>query len=263
LSQGLFKWGVIASPLALWAGFVSGCASAPPPAASGQYVALRAGCLDARTAALIVREAEGTIEEVSDFLALPPPQGHVTVFAFRSRLALTLWLLRNCPRRWYAGAACFETHEGFHVAIPLSGEEKESLRYLRHEMAHYVIASRFCDVPPWLDEGLAQIFETRPGEGDSAGRIRSSLARSPDWVLDGIVSIPPGRRLTRRQYEIARSVALFIVTRFPDASGRIKGYLETVTRSRDPSVQFAEWFERAPADWEPAWREFVSREGSR
>ena len=65
-----------------------------------------------------------------------------------------------------AAAACYEAPEGILVvALSRCRRRDETVRLLRHELSHYVIASCFVEIPPWIDEGLAQFFETGPPYG--------------------------------------------------------------------------------------------------
>jgi len=252
--EGALAWAAF-----LIAALLGGCIETP--AVSGRHVVLLGQGLEQVRAMELALEGDRAVEDVAAFLGMAPPDGRVCVSAFRSRLALRLHLVRNCPEQWDAAAACFETGKGFAVVIPVCARTDRTLRYLRHEMTHYVIAGRFYDVPPWLDEGLAQLFEM--GSACARGReerlegLRRRLLRSRRPVLERLVAVPPGRRLGRRQYGQALGLVLFILDRFPDAPARIRGYLETCDASHDPSAQFEEWFERSPADLESDWREFV------
>ena len=47
-----------------------------------------------------------------------------------------------------------------HIVMPCGEKTSESLRMIFHEYFHYVAHRVFPDVPPWLDEGLAEFFST-------------------------------------------------------------------------------------------------------
>ena len=214
------------------------------------------------------READRTVEEICAFLGLTPPAGRAEVLLFHSRWALQRHLAEACPEMIGAGAACFEreTPGQFVVALAERWRETETLRYLRHELTHYVVAAQFYDVPPWLDEGLAQFFELGPPYGhvhpDCLSSLKRQLRRDRGEILTPLVLVPSGAPLTRKQYAQSRGLTYHLLTNDPDGPSRVRAYLERVRADRNAVEQFSETFGRSPEEIEPAWREQLLKMGS-
>ena len=206
------------------------------------------------------READRTVEEICAFLGLTPPARRAEVLLFHSRWALQRHLAEACPEMTGAGAACFEQDPGlFVIALAERWRETETLRYLRHELTHYVVASYFDDVPPWLGEGLAQFFELGPAYGrmhpDCLKSLKRQLRRDRGEILTPLVLIPVGAPLTRKQYAQAWGLTYYLLKSDPDGVSRVRTYLEEVRADRDAVEQFRETFGRSPEEIEPTWRE--------
>lgn len=206
-------------------------------------------------------EAEFNVERVSKCLGLTEPSVRATVRVFGSRSALREFLTRECPELAASPAACFETAEGYVIALCDQGTD-ETLGDLRHETTHYVLAAHFYDVPPWADEGLAQHFEIGPptGRPDPArlNLLVRDLDRSPPGMLTRLVSVRAGARLTRREYAQAWGLVSFLMSRSHGAAD-MRAYLEHVRADGDPQEQFRLAFGCTPDRLEAELSAYVRR----
>lgn len=219
------------------------------------YCDLPAGAPDA-----LLAEGDRHVERVSTFMRLSVPRERLRVYVFSCHWSLSLFLIRACPRQWDRGAACFETAEGFVAAIARQWRRKDTLRYLRHELTHYVLASHFCDLPPWIDEGLAQYCEADPPFErhchENLKRAGRGIA-SETGVLEGLVSIPAGERLTRKQYAQSHALVCFLMDSERFGLEPILRYLRCVRSDRAGREYFQQCFGEWPCDLEEEWRAFL------
>jgi len=243
--------------------FLAGCANSFPRATvQGAHVALHSDLSDVE-AAEIAKTADRTVEDVAAALGLTPPDIRAAVYLFDWRCALRSFLERECPERAYAAGACFQTQTGFVVAVSRRWRRRDTLVLLRHELAHFVIASHFHDVPPWIDEGLAVYFEAGPPFGEVRRNylktVTSLLRRRPGNVLAGLVSIPAGKRMSRDEYAAAWGLVHYLMNRRADGASLIRRYLAVVRSGADAAAQFAEVFGVSPSEIEPDWRKEMMR----
>lgn len=245
---------LICLPLALWAG----CATAPITFTLGQPPSSEPA---GRRIAQLQAEADLTIRRVTECLGLTNSSARGTVRVFGSRRALREYLAKECPRRANSPAACFETEDGYVIALCEQGEE-ETLGLLRHETTHYVLAGHFYDLPPWADEGLAQYFEIGPPTGrPDPVRLKllvSDLDHAPPGMLRRLVSLRVGARLTRREYAQAWGLVSFLMSR-PRGAAETRRYLQQVRAEGDAQEQFRDAFGCIPDQIEADFRAYVPR----
>ena len=239
----------------------AGCTThLPKNVTPGTHVVLYSN-LSPEKAVALQQEADRTVEDIAEFLRLDAPPARARVILFRSAWSRWRYLARECPEQSDAAAACFETPNGYTVALSERLSMSKTLRYLRHELSHYVVAAHFHDVPPWIDEGLAQFFEPGPPYGQPHPARLKSLARQVrrkrQGTLRRLIAVPPGTRLTLKQYAQAWGLAYLLVTEADKGPVLVKHYLEQVSADEDPQEQFGNCFGQFPDEMEPAWREYI------
>jgi hypothetical protein len=215
----------------------------------------------AQRMAQLQAEAELTVKRVSECLGLAEPSARATVRVFGSRRALRGFLAKECPGLADSPGACFETADGYVIALCEEGDEA-TLGRLRHETTHYVLAVHFYDVPPWADEGLAQYFEIGPPPGPSDPERLKLLVRdldhAPPGMLTRLVSLRVGARLTRREYAQAWGLVSFLMSR-PHGAADLRRYLQQVRADGDPQEQFRAAFGCTPDQMETDFRGYVGQ----
>ena len=112
---------------------------------------------------------------------------------------------------------------------------------LRHEATHALARGCYGDLPLWLDEGLAEYFETRP---DSIDAQDEHLTKLPEdlkqgWVPDlpRLESLTDIHQMTPRDYREAWAWVHLMLASDGPGSSVLLDYLNearTGTRSRDP-----------------------------
>ena len=240
---------------------LAGCAGIPPHETPGAHVVLHSN-LSPEHAAEIQEDADRTVKGIAGFLDLELPPTRAKVLLFRYGWSRWLYLSRECPKHSSAAAACFEKPgRGYVIALSDRWTRAETLRHLRHELAHFVIASHFYDIPPWLDEGLAQFFELGPPYGevhpDCLKSVARQVARGRKRRLTRLVAVPVGEGLTRSEYALAWGLTWFLMTDGRFGPGRVRRYLGEVRSDQDPESQFQRHFGLAPGKMEPVWRQAI------
>ena len=187
-----------------------GCAVPEPRTrVSGRLVELRAD-LPPPEAKGLADEADAFLGEVAAYLGVEPPSPNV--YVFRSKWRLWRFLRTECPAFAERTGATFIGKEGrLIVAVRLKPGGPQ--RGLWHELTHAVVAARFADPMPWLDEGLAQVFESGcPPKGD-ADRLQELPADGPECAraLARLLDRAKHSDLDRDDYRLARGFAWFLL----------------------------------------------------
>ena len=206
-------------------------------------------------------EADLTVKRVSKCLGLAEPSAQAMVRVFGSRRALRGFLRKECPGLANSPGACFETADGYVIALCDQGDD-ETLGRLRHETTHYVLAAHFYDVPSWADEGLAQYFEIGPPPGRPDPERLKLLVRDLDHaspeMLTRLVSLHVGARLTRPEYAEAWGLVSFLMSR-PHGAPDVRRYLQQVRADGDPQEQFRDAFACTSDAIEADFQAYVKR----
>lgn len=239
---------------------LAGCAVQPPATRHAHAYGSVYCDRDTPEARAVRDTASQAVKDVVEALALPEPLREVDILVFPSAWAMRSYLRLRLPERANSRAVCVETESGYLVALHLTGKAQESVELLRHEMTHYVLASHFFDMPPWVDEGLARYFETGPPFGVAKPAelrlLKRALNRRED-TLDGLVAVPAGRPITEAQYAQSWALVHFLAHRPGGGLGDLVRYLRIVRSGAQAADHFEEVFGEPPAAIEPAWRAHV------
>ena len=239
-----------------------GCAvSVPTNETSGVCTVLRSD-LPTEEAIELQAAAHRAVENVVGYLYVKRPPKRATIILLNSNWSRWRYMRKACPRLSHAEAATIETKPGeYTIVLSKRWSHADLIRTLRHELAHFVIASNFNDIPPWLDEGLAIFFELVPPYGRPHPRchnlLKERLEEEKIGPLNALVSVPVGQCLTRAQYPQAWGLTWFLLTDPRFGKVRIRRYMENVTADRDSVEQFKQHFDLSPDLVEPMWRKAI------
>lgn len=182
---------------------LAGCAAGVPAGSvEGRYVEVHSdlGETEAQTLAL---EADSFVERVCAYLQARPPGARV--YVFRNVRGLRAFLRRECPAFAARVGACFEGRDGgLVVAVLAKDGGRPSVAKLRHELTHAVVAANFRDAMPWLDEGLAQVFESGCPPAEDRTRIRALRKNAVDGErLERLFAVTERAELSEKDYLVA------------------------------------------------------------
>lgn len=223
---------------------LSGCASGPPGSSYPDTGLVLYTKKPPPEAKVLSREAQGFLEDVGDYLDLRvPPGGLLRIYHYPNRWGLWWHLSREVPSlRWRRGV-CYETEEAYVVTLSGNPGRKGFQEALRHELTHYLVAAHFCDIPPWIDEGLSQVLASGPPfphlDEDPLETARREAGRSTKRGCLRLLHVPPGKKLTRSQYRLARALAYSLLTRSAEAvPQQLVRFLETSRPGMSPERTF-------------------------
>ena len=209
-----------------------GCTTGPPgsPRPSSNFL-LYTNALPPQ-ARNLNHTAQTYLEQLGSYLGLSPAPGALLrIHQYRWRLNFWRHLNGAYPSlRWKKGA-CFETLEAYVVAVYGQPGSNKMLETLRHELTHYLLTIHFSQIPPWIDEGLAQVMACGPPlphlDRGLSGKVRDAVIGGQTTSCERLLAIPPGRSLTRNQYHLACALTYFLLTRSNDSRDRLLCFLNS------------------------------------
>lgn len=186
----------------------------------------------------LFRELVSLRDAVYRELRLPPADTVIQVFLFESQERYENFIRVQYPE--------LPPRRAFFISQPRGGGGADELlvysfwgdyvrQDLRHELTHALLHSVIKDVPLWLDEGLAEFFESPP---ESAGLNRRHLIdlRSepfrPD--LERLERLRRVRDMGQPEYREAWAWVHWMLRGSPAAREALLTYLRDLRRSRDP-----------------------------
>jgi len=190
-----------------------------------------------------LREVEPVCRELADLqrdlqvlLDIPPAQEWIEIYLLRDRATYERYLRRHLPELPTRRALYFKRDGPGMVFAYLDGQLATDLR---HETTHALLHAVHAEVPPWLDEGLAEYFEM-PREQRLQGhpywplvgeRLRRGSHENARWGrLEDLEALGPSDMMNLDQYRAAWAWTHWMLNG-PEAAGRqLRGYLADLRR---------------------------------
>jgi hypothetical protein len=240
---------------------VAGCVlTMPETRYAGKHHYL-VGELSAGHARELVAIGDRHIDTVSEVLGLGAPRGDLSVLVFSSRFGMRTYLKRHCPLRHHSRAACFQTPRGFEITLYGRSPNERVLRDLRHELVHYLLASRYRALPPWADEGLAEYFEVYPHSPGWNRENLELLAKRPPQPgeLKELTGLSRSHALSPRQYALSWALVHLIMRDHQFSKNALLRYFGLVRYGAGEEEAFVRCFGMTPADFRPHLNEHLVR----
>lgn len=184
----------------------------------------------------LLEELRDLRTEIVDLLNLPTPNRPVVVFLFGDEDRYRDYMNRTHPNLPARRAFFIGTPTELGVYAHWSDQVGEDLR---HEYTHGILHASLRSVPLWLDEGLAEYFETR--SADSQRRHpehlqRISLAIKNGWRpdLERLEQIESVNEMQRADYQEAWAWIHYLMHDAPDGRALLIEYCKTLQRSDKP-----------------------------
>ncbi len=155
-------------------------------------------------------------------------------------------------------------------------------RILQHEafhayLANHVFAAEEAEIPHWLNEGLAQIFETalvEAGElrieqtdAERLARVRTALARGEMVSVADLLSAGPrpflvahasDQQISDRYYLASWALAFYLAfDRNKLNTSELERYVEACQRSGDPVKAFRDWVGQPLESFEKGFHQYL------
>jgi hypothetical protein len=165
--------------------------------------------------------------QVHSTLHLPASSRLIEIYIFDDRPAYERFIQTNypdLPRR----RAFFIAQAGREVVYAFRDERLEE--DLRHEACHALLHAAIGAVPLWLDEGLAEYFET-PGAADGlhtrhVAELQAAIQQGWRPALTRLESLRQLRQMTSRDYREAWGWVYFMLQDSPQGREVLLGYLQ-------------------------------------
>ena len=174
----------------------------------------------------IVLNLLGLREEVHDTLQLPLSEVQIEIYIFDDRPSFQRFMADHYPdlppRR-----AFFIAQAEREVVYSFRGDRLDE--DLRHETCHALVHAVIPDLPLWLDEGIAEYFESPT---DAAGihaqhlaELRSAIQEGWHPSLTRLETITQVGQMTRGDYRDAWGWVHFLLHSSPQRRGELLNYL--------------------------------------
>jgi hypothetical protein len=194
----------------------------------------------------LVQELLALRSQVHSSLQLPESSRLIEIYIFDGRPAYDRFIRANypeLPRR----RAFFLAQGGREVVYAFRDERLEE--DLRHEACHALLHAAVGAVPLWLDEGLAEYFET-PGDADGlhprhAGELQAAIQQGWRPALTRLESLNQLRQMTSRDYREAWGWVYFMLKASPQGREVLLGYLQDLRAGTIREPLSARLFQRS------------------
>jgi len=186
----------------------------------------------------LFEDLTGLRDQVTRELNLPPGNALVQVHLFEERDRYEHFMSKNYPR--------LPKRRAFFVAQPrFAGAAEELLVYtyvgdriqqdLRHELTHALLHSVLKDVPLWLDEGIAEFFETPPGnDGLNPEHLRLLRADNARPNLARLENLAEVKDMKPAEYREAWAWVHLMLRSRPEARNVLLQYLRELRTNPQP-----------------------------
>ncbi len=184
-------------------------------------------------------------EEIVELLELPPADRPVIVHLFKDEDRYAEYMKKQHPN--------LPPRRAFFIGSPtelavFAHWGPSMLEDLRHEYTHGVLHASLQTVPLWLDEGVAEYFETRTLDDERRHPEHSpklAIAISNGWRpdLQRLEKIDSVSQMQRADYRESWAWIHYLVHDCPDGRALLVDYCESLRNSNTPP-RFAEQFYR-------------------
>jgi hypothetical protein len=185
--------------------------------------------------AALLAELPQLQRDVCTALALPPPREPIHVFVFANKETYQAYLAQHFPKA-PARRAVFLKGRGPGMVFAYASDELAT--DLRHECTHALLHAALPDLPLWLDEGLAEYFET-PRSGPRQKSAHLTVVQTQAQVglpprLEALEAISEFERFGRNEYRDAWAWTHFLLEGMREGPTLVRGYLQELREQRDP-----------------------------
>lgn len=185
--------------------------------------------------AALLSELPQLQREVCSILSLPPPREPIHVFVFAKKETYQAYLAQHFPKA-PGRRAVFLKGRGPGMVFAYASDELTT--DLRHECTHALLHAALPDLPLWLDEGLAEYFET-PRSGPKKNSAHLTVVQSQAQAglpprLEALEAIADLNRFGRDEYRDAWAWTHYLLEGSAQGPELLRGYLQELRADRDP-----------------------------
>jgi len=224
---------------------LTSCAHGPPGQTYPAPVFLLHSQASPEKAQTLSAGAEDFLISLGSYLKIEAPPGALLrIYHYRWRWGLWYYLTQAAPSYCWRPAVCFETREAYHIAISGRPESSRFSRNLYHELTHYLLTVHYSYLPPWLDEGIAQIISSGPPFPRLKPTTLSAVARTLETRYQDncrqVALYPPNKLMSASEYHLACALTYYLIQRDPESINRFHSYLSRMNPQEDQQTIFSE-----------------------
>jgi hypothetical protein len=170
-------------------------------------------------------------------LALPPAREAIELYLFHDQETYLRYLQRYFPELPYRRALYVKKNGPGMVFAFWSHRFDVDLR---HECTHALLHAMLPEIPLWLDEGLAEYFETaapqRAFDNPHLASIRCDVRSGGVPELESLEKITDLSGMGRLEYRNAWAWTHFMLHGDPEAHEELVGYLRAIRSHKTPGL---------------------------
>lgn len=175
-------------------------------------------------------------EEIIDLLELPPPSRPVVVYLFKDEQRYAQYMQKQHPN--------LPPRRAFFIGSPTelavyAHRGPSMMEDLRHECTHGVLHAALHTVPLWLDEGLAEYFETQTRDSrrrhpEHAPKLALAVANGWRPDLHRLEQIEEVSEMHQMDYQEAWAWVHYLLHDCPDGREMLIDYCRALHTSNKP-----------------------------
>lgn len=184
----------------------------------------------------ISRELKSLRAELDHVVGLQRASSPVELIIFRSHSSYQSYLKGSLPGALNRRAIFYRHGETFQI---YSWNHRELIKDLRHEYTHALLHQVLPFVPLWVDEGLAEYFEDRPGTRLTSQRFASVKWKArTGWQpsLRGLERIPSAAQMNQQNYLDSWAWVAYLLNDSPASFTTFRNYLKAISVGEAPGM---------------------------
>jgi hypothetical protein len=210
----------------------------------------------------LANRLEGYKKEVEDVLELSFAVDEIKIVVLRDRVEYDLYLEEHFPKL-PKRRALFVQHRG--PGLVLTYLHDDWTVDARHECAHAMIHSCRSKLPSWLDEGLAEYFETplpdRLAHREHAQGVLAQIRYGQVPAIEELEQWNVDEALESKQYRDAWSVVAFLLHHSPETRAAFQQYLQDLKSGAAAGYLGRRLSRELRQDWRKEFLRFYQRRG--
>lgn len=191
----------------------------------------------------ISRELKSLKTEIGHLVKVDSAKTPVELIIFRSHASYQKYLKDSLPDALQRRAIFYRRGDTFQI---YSWAHRDLMKDLRHEYTHAILHQVLPYVPLWVDEGLAEYFEDRPGT-----RLKSSRFASVKWKartgwqpsLTRLERIPSASQMSQQNYVDSWAWTAYLLNSSPQTFSTFRAYLNSIAIGEAPG-SFSDYISR-------------------
>ncbi|MCU0719125.1 MAG: DUF1570 domain-containing protein [Pirellula sp.] len=210
----------------------------------------------------LANKLEGYQKEVEEILELSFSLDEIKIVVLRDRVEYDSYLEEHFPRL-PKRRALFVQHRG--PGLVLTYQHDDWTVDARHECAHAMLHSCRTKLPSWLDEGLAEYFETalpdRLAHREHAQGVLAQIRYGQVPAIEELEQWNVDEALESKQYRDAWSVVAFVLHHSTESRAAFQQYLQDLQSGAAAGYLGRRLSRELRQEWRKEFLRFFQRRG--